>query len=78
MQTRNTKIAYLFFKFVKNFIYEWKNNNNKKKNYYLTGEYLISERILNNVSILSSLFLNNIGFFAHWKTQSATAEIIIT
>ena len=45
--------------------------------YYLTGEYLmISESILNNVSILSSRILNNMEFLAHWETESVTAEII--
>ena len=47
--------------------------------YYLTGEYLmISESILNNLSILNSPVLNDIGFLAHWETESVTAEIIDT
>ena len=46
---------------------------------YLTGEYLIiSESILNSVSILSSCILNNTGFFTHWENESVTAEIIVT
>ena len=45
--------------------------------YYLTGEYLmISESILNHVSVLSSRILNNMEFLAHWATESVTAEII--
>ena len=45
--------------------------------YYLTGEYLmISESILNHVSVLSSRILNNMEFLAHWETESVTAEII--
>ena len=44
--------------------------------YYLTGDFLIvSESILNNMSILSSHVLNNMGFLAHWETESVTAEI---
>ena len=59
-----------FLKFVRHFIY-----NEKKKKivpfYYLTGEYfMISENE-------SSHVLNNIGFSAHWKTESVTTEIIV-
>ena len=58
-------------------MYEWKNKKILPF-YYLSGEYLIiSERILNNLSILSSHILNNMKFSAHWKTESLTAEIII-
>ena len=40
--------------------------------YYLSGEYLmISES-------KSSHVLNNTRFSAHWKTESVTAEIIVT
>ena len=41
---------------------------------------MISESIyiLNNVSILSSCILNNVGFLAHWETESVTAEIFVT
>ena len=46
--------------------------------HYLTEEYLmISESILNNVSILSSCVLNNMGFLAHSEIESVTAEIIV-
>ena len=38
---------------------------------------MISESILNKESIFSSCILNNMGFFAHWETESVTAEIII-
>ena len=60
-----------FFKFVRHFIYD---EENKKivPLYYLTVEYLMiyeSE---------SSLALNNMGFSAHWKTESVMAEIIVT
>ena len=52
--------------------------NWKKKYYYLTGEYLmLSENVLNNVSILSSHILNNMGLLIHWETESVTAKIII-
>ena len=50
------------------------NEKNKKiiPFYYLFGEYLmISENE-------SSRVLNNMGFSAHWKTESVTAEIIVT
>ena len=50
------------------------NEKNKKimPFYYLTGEYLmISES-------KSSCVLNNMGFSAYWKTESVTAEIIVT
>ena len=50
--------------------------NEKTKN-YLTGEYLmISESILNNMSILSSHILTNMGSSAHRETESGTAKII--
>ena len=35
-----------------------------------------SESILNSVSILSSHILNNMGFSAHWETESVAAEVI--
>ena len=55
-----------------------KKNLKKISFYCLTGEYLmISESILNN-SILGSHILNNMGFLPHWKTESVTAEIIVT
>ena len=60
-----------FLKFVRHFVY---NEKNKKivPFYYLIGEYLmISESE-------SSRVLNNTGFSAHWKTESVTAEIIVT
>ena len=44
---------------------------------YLTREYLMmSESLLNNVSMLSSRILSNMGFLVHWETESVTAEII--
>ena len=65
-----------FFKFVKHFIYEWKNKKNNTI-LLLTGEYLMtSESILNNMSILSSHVFNNTGPSTHWETESVTAEII--
>ena len=60
-----------FFIFVRHSIY---NEKNKKivPYCYLTGEYLmISES-------KSSRVLNNTGFSAHWKTESVTAEIIVS
>lgn len=36
---------------------------------------MISEIILNNMSILSSSVLNNIGRSTHWETKWVAAEI---
>ena len=37
---------------------------------------MIYESISNNVSILNSRILDNMGFSAHWGTESVMAEII--
>ena len=51
--------------------YIMKKNERTVPFYYLTGEYLmISESE-------SSCILNNMGFSAHWKTESVMAEIIV-
>ena len=76
LETPKQHVSFFKFKFVKHFI---QNEETKKiiPFYHLTEKYLMrSESILNSVSILSSHILNNMGFSAHWETESVTAEVI--
>ena len=63
IETIETTKWHIYFLISKTFYIRMKNNNNNNNN---------------NNWMTSPHMLNNIGFSAHWESESFTAEIIVT